>query len=139
MSNSSHIPIYLLPDVKEGKGEQFVEYVRWFFWQILLTFTAQESFFSSKRIERMVIFLNANIWLDLCVSHLISVDKLDYLGAVAVYSAQMVYAGYQTKQIFNDMKIKKDDIANTSSINTTTTTTENTSIVTNLDNPEPKI
>ncbi len=136
MSNSYHIPDYLMPSKKEGKFEQFLEYVRWFFWQILLTFTAQESFFSSKRIERMVIFLNANIWLDLCVNHLINVQKLDYIGAAAIYSVQMVYAGYQTKQIFNDMKVKKDDNSNTSSINTTTTTTENTSTITNLDNPE---
>lgn len=128
MSNSSHIPVYLLPHIKEGKFEQFVEYIRWFFWQILLTFTAQESFFSSKRIERMVIFLNANIWLDLCVYYLINVGKLDYIGSVAVYSVQMVYAGYQTKQIFNDMKVKKEDDSNTMSTSTVTTTTENSSI-----------
>lgn len=108
MSSSTQIPLYLLPSIKEGKWSQFLEYVRWFFWQILLTFTAQESFFSSKRIERMLIFVNANILLDLCVRHLIMVDKLDYIGAVAIYSAQMVYAGFQTRQIFNDMNSKKD-------------------------------
>ena len=75
----------------------------------------------------MFIFLNANVLLDLCVRHLVMVDKLDYIGAVAIYSAQMVYAGYQTKQIFNDTKIKKDENLNTSSVNTTTVTTENTS------------
>ena len=130
MSSSSQIPEYLLPAKKTGKWNQFCEYGRWFFWQILLTFTAQESFFSSKRIERMVIFLNANIWLDLIINHLINVGKLDYLGAVAIYSAQMVYAGFQTKQIFNDMKIKKEeDTGNSFSSNTTTTTTENSSTV----------
>lgn len=127
MTISSQIPSYLLPDTKDSKGAQLLEYIRWFFWQILLTFTAQESFFSSKRIERMLIFLNANVVLDLCVRYLIMSNKLDYIGAVAIYSAQMVYAGYQTKQIFNDTKIKKDENLNTSSVNTTTVTTENTS------------
>lgn len=132
MSSSTQIPLYLLPSIKDTKFSQFLEYVRWFFWQILLTFTAQESFFSSKRIERMLIFVNANILLDLCVRHLIMVDKLDYIGAVAIYSAQMVYAGYQTKQIFNDTKIKKDENFNTSSSNTTTVTTENSSTSTQV-------
>jgi len=125
MSTSTQIPVYLLPSIKDTKWSQFLEYVRWFFWQILLTFTAQESFFSSKRIERMFIFLNANVVLDLCVRHLIMVQKLDYIGAVAIYSAQMVYAGYQTKQIFNDTKIKKDADVNSNSDTTKTEESQN--------------
>ena len=39
------------------------EAVKWFFIQILLTFSDQPSFFSSKRIERFMIFINANILL----------------------------------------------------------------------------
>jgi hypothetical protein len=116
-----------LPEKKESKGEQFIEYVRWFFWQMLLTLTAHESFFSSKRVERLLIFLNANILLDICVHHLVSVGKLDWEGSVGIYTAQMIYAGFQTKQIFNDLKMKKDENSNTSSTNTTTVTTENSS------------
>ena len=78
------------------------EYVKWFFLQILLTFSDQPSFFSSKRIERFMIFLNANIALDISVNYLLKHDKMDYIAAVAIYTAQMIYAGYQTKQIFNE-------------------------------------
>ncbi len=135
MTNSSHIPSYLLPDSKEGKIDQLLEYIRWFFWQMLLTLTAQESFFSSKRLERMVIFVNANILLDLCVHHLVSTGKMDWEGSVGIYVAQMAYAGFQTKQIFNDMKVKKGD--GTSSFSSTTTT-ESSSSVTNNPTEEVK-
>lgn len=127
MTFSPQIPAYLLPETKEGKFSQFLEYMRWFFWQMLLTLTASESFFSSKRLERFVIFINANILLDICVYHLVSDGKLDWEGSVGIYVAQMAYAGFQTKQIFNDLKMKKDENLNTSSSNTTTVTTENTS------------
>ena len=112
---NSHIPLYLLPETKDSFGSQFLEYVRWFFWQVLLTLSAQESFFSSKRLERLFIFLNANIMLDICVYHLMQVDKLDWTGCAAIYSAQMVYAGFQTKQIFNEVKKAKDNADNSTS------------------------
>ncbi|WP_298838827.1 hypothetical protein [uncultured Clostridium sp.] len=78
------------------------EYVKWFLLQIVLTFSDQPSFFSSKRIERFMIFLNANIALDISIHYLLKHDKMDYIAAVAIYTAQMIYAGYQTKQIFNE-------------------------------------
>lgn len=108
MTTYPHIPSYLLPKTKDGKGAQLLEYIRWFFWQMLLTLTASESFFSSKRLERFAIFLNANVLLDICVYHLVQVGKLDWEGSVGIYVAQMAYAGFQTKQIFNDLKMKKD-------------------------------
>ena len=79
-----------------------MEFVKWFFLQILLTFSDQPSFFSAKRIGRTFIVLNANIGLDIAVYYLLKHDKIDYIAAVAIYSAQMIYAGYQTKQIFNE-------------------------------------
>ena len=78
------------------------QYVKWFLLQIVLTFSDQPSFFSSKRIERFMIFINANIALDISVHYLLKNNKMDYIAAVAIYSAQMIYAGYQTKQIFNE-------------------------------------
>lgn len=115
MTISSQIPSYLLPDTKDSKGAQLLEYIRWFFWQMLLTLTANESFFSSKRLERFAIFVNANVLLDICVYHLVSVGKLDWEGSVGIYVAQMAYAGFQTKQIFNDLKMKKDTTSNSNS------------------------
>jgi len=49
-----------------------------------------------------MIFINANILLDISVHYLLKTGKMDYIAAVAIYSAQMIYAGYQTKQIFNE-------------------------------------
>ena len=111
-----------------------MEFVRWFFTQVLLTFSNQESFFSSKRIERFMIFMNANIALDICIHYLLKTGKMDYIAAVAIYSAQMIYAGYQTKQIFNEKVATTASDTDTNSIDTSTTTyttsTEKTSIPT---------
>lgn len=78
------------------------EFIKWFCWEMLKTFSKQPSFFCSKRVERFGIFLNANILLDICVHWLLVHDKMDMSTSVVVYAAQMVYAGYQTKQIFNE-------------------------------------
>lgn len=47
-------------------------------------------------------FLNAMIALDICIYWLLVHDKITWEGSVGIYTAQMLYAGYQTKQIFND-------------------------------------
>ena len=84
------------------KFETKMAFVKWFFTEILLIFSNQPSFFSAKRIGRFIIVTNANIALDVSIYYLLKHDKIDYIGAVAIYSAQMIYAGYQTKQIFNE-------------------------------------
>lgn len=78
------------------------EFIKWFCWEILKTLSNQPSFFSSKRLERFLIFLNANILLDICVYYLLTKDKIDYVAAIAIYTAQMIYAGYTMKQTFNE-------------------------------------
>lgn len=74
----------------------------WFFREMLKTFSKQPSFFCSKKVERFMIFLNANIALDICIHWLLVHDKITAEGSVIIYTVQMLYAGYQTKQIFND-------------------------------------
>lgn len=78
------------------------EFIKWFFGEMIKTFSSEPSFFSSKRIEKMLVFLNANIMLDVCVQELITQGKIDAIGSCAIYAAQMTYAGYTTKQIFNE-------------------------------------
>jgi len=78
--------------------------IKWHIKELTKTFSGQPSFYSSKRIERAIIFINANVMLDLCTWHLVSKDKLDYLGAVAIYSAQMIYAGFQTNKMIQEAK-----------------------------------
>lgn len=84
------------------KFEKFIARVKWHMKELNKTLSSQESYYSSKRIERLIIFINANVLLDMMVMHLLHKDKIDYLGAIAIYGAQMVYAGFQTKQIFKD-------------------------------------
>ncbi|MCE3278044.1 MAG: hypothetical protein K0S44_235 [Bacteroidetes bacterium] len=74
----------------------------WHLKELNKTLSNQPSHYSSKRFERMIIFVNACVMLDLIVWKLMQEDKIDYIAAIALYTAQMVYAGYQTKQIFKD-------------------------------------
>lgn len=50
--------------------------------------------------------------LDHGVLYLMYKDKIEPMELVAIYTAQMIYAGYQTKQIFNDPKEKVNDGTN---------------------------
>ncbi len=88
----------------EQMPDKFWPCIKWHFWELVKTFSGEPSFYSSKRIERMLIFVNANISLDLIIGWLTKHDKLDYMGAIGIYVAQMAYAGYQTKQISKDDK-----------------------------------
>lgn len=80
------------------------EKFNWNFQEIVKTFSNQPSFYSSKRIERALIFINAIVGLDIGIYYLMVNDKLDWTAVVAIYSAQMLYAGYQTTRIFADKK-----------------------------------
>lgn len=75
---------------------------KWHLKEIDKTFSNTPSHYSSKRIERFILFINANILLDVCTIHLLHLDKIGAAEAVLIYGAQMVYAGFQTKQIFKD-------------------------------------
>lgn len=94
----------------------------WFFREMLNTFSKDPTikpFFCSKKVERFGIFLNANIALDICIHWLLVHDKITAEGSTLIYTVQMLYAGYQTKQIFND----KQKLVNT---NESTEKPENT-------------
>lgn len=78
------------------------QFIKWFCWEMLKTLSNQPSFFSSKRVERLLLFMNGNIMLDLCVYTLLKQDKIDYVAAIVIYTAQMIYAGYTMKQTFNE-------------------------------------
>jgi len=78
------------------------EFICWFCREMLKTLSKEPSFFCSKRLERMFIFGNANIALDICIHYLLVKNLMTMEAAVVIYTAQMVYAGYTTKQIFNE-------------------------------------
>lgn len=77
------------------------ENVKWFLRNIQATFSNQPSYFARKRIESFILFINASTLLDLfCIKHWASMTSPEML---AIYAAQMVYAGYQVTQIRKDM------------------------------------
>ncbi len=77
---------------------------KWHIKELDKTLSHQPGHYSSKRIERLILFLNANIILDICVIIGLQKDKIGAAEAVLIYTAQMLYAGFQTKQIANDVK-----------------------------------
>ncbi len=82
--------------------KKFIKRLKWHLKELCKTFSNEHSFYSSKRIERAIIFVNANVMLDMMCYHLVKTGKMDDIGAIGIYAAQMVYAGYQTTQIFKD-------------------------------------
>lgn len=99
----------------------------WFCREMLKTFSKQPSFFCSKKVERFGIFLNAMIALDICIHWLLVHDKITWEGSVGIYTVQMLYAGYQTKQIFNDKTkiVTTSETDNTGSEGSSSITSEN--------------
>lgn len=89
---------------------------RWAVVELVYTFSNRPSFFARKRIESFVLFINAMILLD--IWYIAMFKKIDYIASIAVFTAQMVYAGYQVTQIRKDMlttdegkKEKNDDLS----------------------------
>lgn len=81
---------------------KFGEKIKWRIKELEKTFSASPSFYSSKRIERAILFTNALILFDVIIIDLYKHDKIDYIAAIAILGAQLAYCGYQTKQIFKD-------------------------------------
>lgn len=99
------------------KMKKFIARLKWHIKELVKTFSHQPSYYSSKRIERAIIFINANAMLDVGTYFLMKEHKVGAIELVTLYTAQMIYAGYQTKQIFNDPKEK---VINGADSNTTT-------------------
>jgi Ca2+/Na+ antiporter len=78
------------------KVERFYLLMQWLVYQLALTFSAQKSFFSSKRIERGLLFIAAYscsmywFW-----TH---VHTLKYTELIAFVSMLFLYAGYTMRQ-----------------------------------------
>lgn len=77
------------------------ENCKWFVAQIRDTFSNSPSYFSRKRIESFILYINAMILLD--AWYIYHFKEVDYVTALAVFGAQMVYAGYQVAQIRKDV------------------------------------
>ncbi len=98
--------------------------------QIFYTFSNHPSKLASKRIERFVIFINAIVLLDISFFILLKKDKVTITESIAVFAAQMGYAGFQTYQIFKDKKkMEHNSISEKTKVDSETT--ENTTETTN--------
>jgi len=83
--------------------------LKWHLKELRKTLSNEPSAYSSKRIERLIIFLNACVTLDIIIFWLIHKDKIGAAEATLIYGTQMIYAGYQTKQIQKDIKPKVNE------------------------------
>ncbi len=78
---------------------------KWFVREIRATFSNEPSYFARKRIESFILFLNATILLDLfCIKNWGKITSTEIL---AIFTAQMIYAGYQVAQIRKDIQLNK--------------------------------
>lgn len=78
------------------------ENFKWFVVEIRSTFSNEPSYFARKRIESFILFVNAMLLLDAwCVKNW---DKITATESLAIFGAQMVYAGYQVNQIRKDIQ-----------------------------------
>jgi uncharacterized membrane protein len=74
----------------------------WHLKELNKTLSNEPSYYSSKRLERLVLFVSANLIVDYYVwEHHSEMTTSDIL---LVFGAKMVYAGFQVKQIQKDIK-----------------------------------
>lgn len=86
---------------------KFYARLKWHLKELNKTLSHQPSHYSSKRIERMILFVNAIAVLDLFIYK--EYSKLTTSEIVIIFGAQMAYAGFQTAQIRKDKNEPKGD------------------------------
>ena len=74
----------------------------WHLKELNKTLSNEPGYYSSKRLERLVLFVSANVIVDYYVweHH----DTMTTSDVLLVFGAKMVYAGFQVKQIQKDIK-----------------------------------
>lgn len=84
----------------------FIGKLDWFGRELLNSFSNNPSFFSSKRIERFVLFVNAIIILDVWAWK--NINKMNTADIIQVFGVQLLYAGFTMIQMSKDKKIAAD-------------------------------
>jgi len=74
----------------------------WHLKELNKTLSNEPSYYSSKRLERLVLFISANISVDIFVYK--NIDTMSTSDILLIFGAKMVYAGFQVKQIQKDLK-----------------------------------
>ena len=75
-----------------------------YFKELILTFSNKKSFFSSKRIERFIVF---NVFLVLTVMYVVkNIDDLDSFGFIQIVGLWLAYGGYNSLMNLKDRKFE---------------------------------
>ena len=75
-----------------------------YFKELILTFSNKKSFFSSKRIERFIVF---NVFLVLTVIYVVkNIDDLDSFGFIQIVGLWIAYGGYNSLMNLRDRKFE---------------------------------
>jgi len=75
-----------------------------YFKELILTFSNKKSFFSSKRIERFIVF---NVFLVLTVIYVVkNIDDLDSFGFIQIVGLWLAYGGYNSLMNLRDRKFE---------------------------------
>jgi hypothetical protein len=75
-----------------------------YFKELILTFSNKKSFFSSKRIERFIVF---NVFLVLTVMYVVkNIDDLDSFGFIQIVGLWLAYGGYNSLMNLRDRKFE---------------------------------
>jgi len=89
----------------EKKSKNDLEKVN--YWkEFILTFSNKKSLFSSKKIERAIVF---NVFLVITVIYVIkNIHELDPLDLVEITGLWLVYGGYNSVMNYRDRKMEKE-------------------------------
>lgn len=82
----------------------------WHLKELNKTFSNQPSYYSSKRIERAILFVNAIVIFDYYIW--LHRNELTFMEACEAFAINLLYAGFLVKQIKSDVKPepeKKDE------------------------------
>jgi hypothetical protein len=75
-----------------------------YFKELILTFSNKKSFFSSKRIERFIVF---NVFLVLTVIYVVrNIEDLDSFGFIQIVGLWLAYGGYNSLMNLKDRKFE---------------------------------
>ena len=89
-----------MKEKQQNKPDDKINYFK----ELILTFSNKKSFFSSKRIERFIVF---NVFLVLTVIYVVKkIDDLDSFGFIQIVGLWLAYGGYNSLMNLRDRKFE---------------------------------
>jgi hypothetical protein len=89
-----------MKEKQQNKPDDKINYFK----ELILTFSNKKSFFSSKRIERFIVF---NVFLVLTVMYVVkNIDDLDSFGFIQIVGLWLAYGGYNSLMNLRDRKFE---------------------------------